>query len=299
MDKTQRIIRIIFFSVWAVFMTGVTYVLGAPSLKVLRRRLGRLPYWALTLLMVAGLFAVHSKFLALSFLTLVMLMGVFEEFEDMGFSFQASTFYTVLINALLSAGGFALWVSRTGPAWKQSLSGAIEDLIKPLTSMSPNFRVDVMEIMVQLPSIVMIMWLIAIYVAVVLEARMSGGEVVPIATTSVPLRTQLAAFRLPDVTIWIFILSLLGSFGNFKAPALELVAVNAMNVCMVLFFFQGIAVVGRLFAAVRMSAFWQTLFMIVIVLQLFLFVSLLGLLDYWLDFRTRLAKRAERFNREA
>ena len=42
MTNVQRTVRFIFFSAWAVFMTALTYILGAPSLKVLRRRLGRM-----------------------------------------------------------------------------------------------------------------------------------------------------------------------------------------------------------------------------------------------------------------
>ena len=41
-----------------------------------------------------------------------------------------------------------------------------------------------------------------------------------------------------------------GTFGGLKVQAVEAVAVNAMNICMVLFFFQGIAVVGKFFDSV-------------------------------------------------
>jgi hypothetical protein len=106
-------------------------------------------------------------------------------------------------------------------------------------------------------------------------------------------RSQLADVRMPDVCIWIFIASLLFAFGGFGNKALHAVAVNAMNVTLVLFFFQGTAVTMRFFAKIRMGWFWQTVFMVLIVLHLFLFVSLVGLLDYWFDFRTRFAKPPE------
>ena len=304
MDKLQSATRFLFFSVWAVFMTAVTFVLGAPPLKVLRRRLGRGLYWPLATMICVVVFLLQAKFLAISFFSLVVLVGVFEEFEDMGYSFQASAFFTLLINSLITAGGFALWVWRTGPAWKQSLLSTIEAAVKPLTELSPKLQVNPFEIMLQMPSIVLILWMGAIYLAVLLEARLSGSEASEVSSDNVEkqpttLRAQLGEFRLPDVAVWVFIASLLGAFGNFQTPAVEAVSVNVMNVCMVMFFFQGIAVVGRFFTTVRMGMFWQVLFMTVIIVQLFLFVSLLGLLDYWLNFRSRLAKRSERFNREA
>ncbi|MGZ3722070.1 MAG: DUF2232 domain-containing protein [Bdellovibrionales bacterium] len=298
MDQVQRVLRFIFFSVWAVFMTALTYILGAPSLKVLRRRLGRAKYWALCTLISMGLVGIHAKLLAVAFFSLVVLMGVFDEFEEMEFTFQVSAFFTLLINSLIAGGAFAIWVFATGPNWSQTVLTGIENTLKPLGDLNSRLQVNSFDLMVQLPSIAIIMWMIAIYVAVLLEARLSTGDLA--TETKVPsLRPQLATFRLPDALVWIFIASILGTFGGFSSHALEAIAVNAMNVCVVLFFFQGIAVVTRFFETLRLGPFWQFLFMVVIVVQLFLFVSLLGLLDYWLDFRSRMTKRAEGFNREA
>jgi len=298
MDQVQRALRFIFFSVWAVFMTALTYILGAPSLKVLRRRLGRAKYWALTTLISIGLYGFQAKLLAVAFFSLVILMGVFDEFEEMEFSFQASGFFTLLINSLIGSGAFALWVFAAGPNWSQNILSGLENTLKPLAEMNSRLQLNYFDLMLQLPSIAVILWMGAIYVATLLEGRLSTGDMA--VKTDVPsLRPQLATFRLPDAMVWIFIASLLGTFGNFQSHVLEAVAVNVMNISVVLFFFQGIAVVTKFFETVRLGPVWQFLFMVVIVVQLFLFVSLLGLLDYWLNFRSRLTKRAEGFNREA
>ena len=286
-------------------MTALTYVLGAPSLKVLRRRLGRGNYWAMNTLISMALLAVHAKLLAIAFFSLVVLMGVFDEFEEMEFTFQVSAFFTLLINTLVAGGAFAIWRFMTGPNWSQTVMAFIESTLKPLGEMNTRLQINAFDLMVQLPSIVLIMWMVAIYLGVLLEDRLSGGELVtdPASTEVVAkkipsLRPQLATFRLPDALVWIFIASILGTFGNFSAHSLEGVAVNVMNVCVVLFFFQGIAVVTKFFKTLRLGPVWQALFMVVLVVQLFLFVSLLGLLDYWLDFRSRMTKRAEGLKRE-
>jgi hypothetical protein len=222
---------------------------------------------------------------------------VFDEFEEMEFSFPVSSFFTLLINSLLASGAFAIWVFATGSNWSQTILSGIDGLVKPLTDLNSRIQVNSFDLMVQLPSIAIILWMVAIYISVLLEGRLATGEMA--VESKVPSsRPQLATFRLPDALVWIFIASLLGTFGSFSSHVLEAVAVNAMNICIVLFFFQGIAVVARFFESVRLGMLWQTFFMLVIVVQLFLFVSLLGLLDYWLDFRARIAKRAETFNRE-
>jgi uncharacterized protein YybS (DUF2232 family) len=159
--------------------------------------------------------------------------------------------------------------------------------------------VNYFDLMLQLPSVVLILWMGAIYLAILLEDRLSMGaksaEVVPAPSA---MRAQLPVFRLPDVCVWIFIVSLLGAFGGIPWRAFEVISVNVMNVCLVLFFFQGAAVTVQFFNKLRMGWFWQMIFMILIVVQLFLFVSLIGLLDYWFDFRTRMGKRPTEVNRE-
>jgi hypothetical protein len=299
MAHVQRAIRLIFFTAWAVFMTALTYVLGAPSLKVLRRRLGRTQYWAFNTLISMGLYAAQAKMLAVAYFSLVILMGVLEEFEEMGFSLVVGAFFTLLINSLISAGAFALWVSATGPNWSQVILSWLELALKPLTDMNPHFQVNMSDLMLQLPSAAIVLWLIAIYVAILLEGRLLTGEMTTDKAKVPSLRPQLGLLRLPDAVVWIFIASLLGAFGGFAPHAIEALSVNVMNVCVLLFFFQGIAVVVKGFEALRVAGLWQIVGLVIAVVYLSLFVSLLGLLDFWLDFRTRLSKRAESFNREA
>jgi uncharacterized protein YybS (DUF2232 family) len=90
----------------------------------------------------------------------------------------------------------------------------------------------------------------------------------------------------------------LGAFGEFGLVGAQATSVNFLNVCLMLFFFQGLAVIYRFFAVFRVGFFWQALLMIIVVGQLFLLVSLLGLMDHWVDFRARLSKRREQMKKE-
>lgn len=296
MNIGQRLMRILFHGFWAVFLTRATYFLGGAPLRMLRVWAGRTGYWAMGAGLSLAFYLVNAKLLAGAFFSLVGLMGVFAELEDVGLSFMVSGAFTLLINSLVGAGAFAFYVSRTGPKWDHEILSYLEASLKPLASLSRQFQIDYHDLLVQMPSVILMFWAVAIYLAVLMEARLNGGE--PASSHGAQMRAQMAEFRLPDPVVWVFILSLLGAFGGFSAGAIEVLAVNAMNFCMLLLFFQGIAVVVRVFEHLRMGAFWQFLTMVLIVLHLFLFVSLLGLLDYWVDFRPRLSKRAEEFNRE-
>jgi len=295
MTNVQSGARFLFYSVWAVLMTALTYILGAASLKVLRRKSGRTVYWGLTTALSIGLFALQFKMLALAYFSLVVLMGVFSELEELGLSFNVSAFFTLVINALIGAGAFVLWISLIGPKWSATVLAAVEQVLKPLESYNPGLQIKYFDLMLQLPSVILIMWMAAIYLSILLESRLLKEEKAPEIP---PMRQQLLEFRIPDACVWIFILALLGKFSGYGNQAVEALSANALNVCFMLFFFQGIAVVARAFEKMRMGIVWQTLFMVLIVVYLFLFVSVLGLVDYWFDFRARLAKRTEEFERE-
>ncbi len=293
MVNLRNVLRNLSLVMVAVMLTTLTYILGAPFLKVLRRRMGRVAYWTVFTIIFVAIFSLKAQLLAVAFYSMVVLVGVFEEFEEMGLNFRVSGFFTLLINSLLAAGAFALWVFYSGPKWSQILRTNIEAMVKPVIELNPRFQMDVNELILQLPSIAVIAWAVSIYLAVFLEKPSGLANV-----TQPPLRPQLKQFALPDACVWVFTAALLGAFGNFGSEWYEALSVNVLNVCFLLFFFQGIAVVSRYFESLRMTLFWQWILMFFIVVQLFLLVSVIGLMDYWLNFRARLERRSEQFKSE-
>lgn len=279
-------------------MTALTYFLGAVSLKVLRRKTGRAGYWLLMPAVSAALYGAGLEYLGIMFFSLVVLVGVFAEFEEMGLSLSVSAFFTLVINSLLAGGAFAIWVYMTGPQWSKILLGHFETVLKPLADLDPQRQLNYYDLMLVSPSAVLIMWICAIYLALLLESRLLGGNVENAAPEpAAPMNQQALELRLPDATVWILIASLLGTYGGFGNRVVEMVATNAFNVCLVLFFFQGVGVVARFFEWLRVGWFWQVLCMALVV-YLMPFIAVLGLADYWIDFRTRLNKRREALKRD-
>jgi hypothetical protein len=90
---------------------------------------------------------------------------------------------------------------------------------------------------------------------------------------------------------------ILGAFLKHGKEPLEIASVNALNVLIVLYFFQGLAVISNVFRSFKVAPFWQAIWYTLFVLQLFLMVSLLGFVDYWLEFRVRLARDTAETNR--
>jgi hypothetical protein len=292
MNRGQRALINTLLLLVAVFTTGLGYILGALPLKMLRRGAGRTGFWSMTLLVSMGLLIIRTapvdgieplKYLGLSFLSLVFLVGVLEEFEEMGFGLIPTVFFTMLINVMLSVGAFALWLYCTGAKWDQTLLAYAEESIRLATAITPNVQINAHDFMLQLPSILIVGGILTLYVSILFDRRS-------------PLRAQLGTFQLPDACMWTFIAALLGSQVDFHSHALQVLSTNVLAICAVLWFLQGAGVAVKMIERMNMGVIWQVLFVAMFVIQLPV-VTLIGILDYWFNFRTRWARR-EQMNRE-
>jgi hypothetical protein len=102
---------------------------------------------------------------------------------------------------------------------------------------------------------------------------------------------RLYEYRNADVLIWVSILALLGAFLELGLPQLQVIAQNVFYVLVFLYFFQGLAVVATMFAVLKVSPFWQSLWYFILVIQLLPVVSLVGFADYWLNFRQKIIRK--------
>ncbi len=279
-----------FWMLWAFALTAVTYFLGAGPLRAVRAQLGRGFYWGFVFLLSAvslGLgFSLEGNESALliwvgaSFLTISLLLGLFSEFEESGLSFDLSAAFSILVLSCLSvgAGGILFWLqgrslfTKTRMFFEQSLKGA-------------QIELPIDQIIFQIPSVIVILWMLAIYTGVLLEGRIRLGTHRPSL-----LRAELFQFRAPGWAVWVFIASLLPAFGGYGPNWLQVTATNILNISIAVFFFQGIGIIHQVLIFMRVGLFWQILLVVFLILQLFLFVSCLGLADYWLDLRTKLIK---------
>lgn len=275
---------------WAFVLTALTYFLGAAPLRAIRSQVGRGFYWAgvlfLSFITLSVGFLGQSEntevflWVGGSFFSLAVLLGLFSEFEESGLSFDLSAAFSILVMSLISMGttGILFWMK--GPALYATVKGFFESSLKGV-----EIGLPVEQLIYQIPSVVVILWMLAIYSGVLLEGRIRIGT-----NHSHLMRGELFQFRVPGPVVWIFIASLLPAFGGYGPEWAQVVATNILNVCVALFFFQGLGIIHQVLIFLRVSLFWQVLLVMFLVIQLFLFVSCLGLTDYWLDLRTKLIK---------
>ncbi len=277
---------------WALTLTALTGFLAAAPLKVLKTCMGRRLYWSIGFLLPLMMYFSSMKAFAGLYLLMVVLVGVFADFEERGHNIYFSSACSVILTTLLGLGGFAFWAGQQGRNWASILKTQTEVLLVPVKQ-AFGFEIDVNSVLAQIPSGFVIMLILALVVAAVSEKRLAGFFNLEHSPPH-----QMVNFRLPSICVWAFIAALFFSFAKSQLipTAVQMGAINLLNILVVLFFFQGLAVSSKAFSMLRLNSFWQVVFFALAIFQLFLFVSILGLVDYWADFRARML--AKTFNKK-
>ncbi len=294
LSPRRRLISVVLLTCWSVLLTAVTGVFGSIPLRGLRHAAGSTFYWVIGLSAAAMLGLGGWWMLGLLLVGMVTVIGLFSEFEERGHTLVNSSIAAVVITSLMLSAAFTFWISQQGPAWAPKLLTGVEAYLKAVPGWTDNVKIETKDIVLQLPSAVVVVLIIGLFLSLLMQRRV-------MMMMGLKTRTlyRLTSFRVPDAFIWFFLLGLFGAFVvGSKQAVISTCGLNLLNVTALVFYLQGLAVVASYFQTFRVGVFWQALTFILLVTQLFILVSVIGLLDYWMDFRARLAKRTEKFERE-
>ncbi len=280
---------------WTVILSLFTAVLGAAPLRVLRLTAGQGAYWLISICLIGLSVGLNWMPLALILGVNTILVGCYTEFEERDFNLRQAAGFAVLITVLLLASGFYVWTTVIGKVWLQQVTTIVEGFLLQAQSLKINAlsQVQAQDIIVQLPSAVFIFMILSLALALILESRFTRFINVRLVR-----REKLSEFQAPDALVWVFIFSLLGAFAQLGIKPLEVISLNTLNVCVVIYFFQGLAVMGAYFEAFRISIVWRVLWVVLLVFQLPILMSILGLVDYWAEFRRVFVKRAAQLKKK-
>jgi hypothetical protein len=263
--------------------------LAAAPLYVLRGMLSRGQTVILGLLGAALLSFVAGPQGGLFYALAVILVMAFHEAEKAGFSVLVSGSFATALALGVCLVCLALWQGVMGENLIVSLETKLNVFLSWYkTNSGGKELLDVNAFLAQLPSGFIIFCGMSIWAAKVISpvllARM--GRSVETA------KGRLLHFVVPGWGIWALIISFSSAFLHFsQGETVQFFAMNVFNVFAFLYFAQGIAVVAAFFQRQKLSPLAQSaLFVLMIVAQLMLAVVLIGLADYWLEFRKKIFK---------
>ncbi len=118
---------------------------------------------------------------------------------------------------------------------------------------------------------------------------MTGRSLLGRNTDLFPDFGDLCLWKAPEKLVWLLIVS--GAMTLAPADILDIVGLNLLIVCCLVYLFQGMAITGFFFRQRKVPRMLRWLFYTLIVVQQYMVVLVIafGLFDIWIDFRKRIA----------
>lgn len=281
----QKFITIASLSILLSMMTGI---LGAPLLRVLRQSYGPWAFWLLGLGVTGASWLLNAQPLAVFIGSIWMTLGAYMEMETKGVSWWVSGVLSLIAGSVV-AGLSALGAFRmNGINTIAEVQGLMEKFTLKVSEMNPAVKLDPEVLLQQVPSAIVIVLILALGLGLIFERRVFSWLNLP--REKVASQLKLLEYRLPDYFIWVAMIAFLLTMVSFGGKAIAILAVNILNVAIVLYFFQGLAVLEVFLNSVKAGLFSRVLTYIILVGQLMFVLSIVGLVDYWVDFRARLRR---------
>lgn len=293
-------------SIVAALLTFAFVIFGAPLLRVLRNQYGAKLFWstglifALLLGMVPGLVP-----MAYLFGSTWLVVGLYSELEERGWANFWSALSVVILGTVIVVLGPILWAKSLGVDLSAVLSESIDQLLAKIQGANTatseqglvsGMKVDANLVISQVPSVMFILHLTSLAFALMFDRK--TATLFGIRFERIASQIRLLEFRVPDFFIWIMMFSFLLTFMKVGNEAVTMVAMNLFNSFVGIYFFQGLAVLEVLLLILRAGTFTRIIVYFVIVGQLFFLLSIVGVVDFWADFRKRFRKKGIKENNQ-
>ncbi|MBX2988085.1 MAG: DUF2232 domain-containing protein [Bdellovibrionaceae bacterium] len=287
MKKKATFPQLLIHTAFAVLLTMLTGFLGAPFLRVIRQSQGAWRYWLTGLVVVTAFWVLGTPALSVLLLSLWMTLGVYSELEGHGWGWRTSGFVSLFAGTMAGAAGFTAVLVRAGVTNWDGFVGLVSELTATVQKFNPEVKPDPTMLAQQAPSVLVIMLILALGIGLIFERKLFVWSGLP--RERVASHLKLLEFRLPDFYVWIALAGFFLTVVNFGSNALAALGLNIVNVSIVLYFFQGLAVLEVLLNSLKAGIFVRILTYVFLVGQLFFVISAAGFIDYWADFRRRLS----------
>jgi len=273
----------------AVLMSLLTVIFGTPFLRVIRNVYGSLIFWGLVFLFLGGTTLLKADWLSFVVGSVWLTTGISLELEKRKVSFLTNSIVSLITGFVVCAAGLLGVLKSLGVTDLARATEYFQEAVKPLVKGQVTQELDYTALVLQVPSMLFIVLLLSLAIGFLMERRVRFWF--RLIKRGYVYKFDFLKFKVSDKVIWVALFSLLfsvlGGFGpNFKA--LEIVGSNLVNVFIVVYFFQGLAVLEHILIQLRAGVFLRTFSYFIFLGQLFLVLSIVGFLDFWFNFREKI-----------
>lgn len=299
--KTKTYFKVQNKSIWLLAVaSAIASVLfsfmGAPFMRALFVSTKSRVFWTTAtllvgLMLVVGMAGFQSNYkiseTAVYVGAIWMTLGIYSELEQRGTNWRGAGLASLFAGVLFAITGYFLVLKNLATA--EVLSETLEPLRVAMNKAFPDNQLEPGTLVKYLPGVFTASLFGSLAMGFVFEAKVT--KMFKIQRARVASGLRWLEFRLPDMVIWLTLSSLLVVGLNLNNEIFKTLSINFLIIAIIAFLFQGLAVVEFMTRFYRFGPFARTATYVLIILQLAPFVVLVGLVDYWADFRKLVRKK--------
>ncbi len=282
--------NIILLTSASLLVTWFLGVMGGPFVRVLRKVMGSLPFWGLglTFSFLLGYFA--SPWMAILTASLWVAVGLSTELEQRGTRWGVAALIGLATGFVVGIYGLFLFFTHNGLTDIAMVESFLQKQIPEVYLLLKANQVSGKQALLHLPSSLFIILLLGLSLSQMFERTIVRWFEIP-KVTSPTQYLRLLQFTVPDKFIWIMLTSMTVRVLDVPNEGINVVASNIVNIGIVLYLFQGLAVSEVVLKYLKVPNVLRLILYILTITQAFLVFSVLGFADFWLNFRARLSSR--------
>lgn len=287
MVQVKSVLKIALLMFLSIIGSIVPFFFVAPIVRVAYLNYSRLVFWSTFLATTGLLFMAGFIPIGISLLGVILLVGIFSEIYIKYKNMFASGLIALFISFIALVSATQQWLILKGTTLSVQLQEQVQLILKQAIQVNPKVKIEPDYLVSLAPSALMALMLMSLALALILEQPISRLLNFPLGKTE---DLNLLNFKLPDSFIWIAMVSFLLSFIDIKLNSVSILASNLVNLMVVLYFFQGLAVIEVFFTTLKFGFFIRFMTYVVFLVQLFFLVAAIGVIDFWVEFRKRFVR---------
>lgn len=265
-----------------------SFFLSTPFLRVLRKSAGAIFYWCIGVLIALGFFVLQADTIFIWVGAFWITQGLYLEMERKGFRWELAGLVSVGLGTALMLGGGYWALAKNDLLETEKQKALIAEFLSQLQSNQFKVALDP-QVLIQLaPSLFAGILILVLGFGLIFEKRAFRWFSIPKVTYAG--QANLYEFRVPDFMIWIALSSILLALVPMGPAWLGVLAKNLMNIAGAIYFFQGLAVLEVFMIFIRAGLLTRVFTYFFIVGQILPALSVVGIADFWMDFRRRMRK---------
>lgn len=270
--------------------------MGAPFLRAFNASAKARLFWSVGGLLVTGLFLFQLTLGAIYVGAVWMTLGAYTELEKRGVSWKKTSI--IALTAGLLFAGISFLFATKGMTSATLIDQAVQPLVTTLQKLNPDKKFESIELLIYMPGIFAAALICALAAGLVFEGQVF--QMFRLKKEKLASGLKWLEFRLPDLFIWVSLFGFLFTIADFTAIApssvkllgeIKTISINISVFSVAAFFLQGMSVFEFTSRFYRLGFTTKLLSYFLILIWLAPAVCLIGLIDYWADFRKMLRKK--------